>query len=109
MAKNMRNRAGRTTSFLLACCFLIPVPAPVSAQTAREVGYMPGVTEEMTEPAYWSGLAEYPNALLASPEEIAQINEEAVATEGSNRRDMRKLRETYNGIERNEALKKAAG
>lgn len=108
MAKSMKKRAGRTTAFLLASCFLVPIPASVSAQTAREVGYMPGVTEEMTDPAYWSGLAEYPNALLASPEEIAQINEEAVATEGSNRRDMRNLRETYNGIERNEALKKAA-
>ncbi len=75
---------------------------------AAPVGYMPGVTEAMADPAFWSGLTENPDALLATAEDIARINAAAVAGAGTNRRDMKNLSETYNGIAKNESLQKSA-
>ena len=56
-------------------CIVITLFVPFSAQAgARPVGYMPGVSEEMADPAFWSGLTGDPDTLLATPEEIARIN-----------------------------------
>ncbi len=95
-------------ALLLVCCVTAALLMPGFAQGAAPVGYMPGVTEAMTDPAFWSGLAEDPDALLATPEDIARINAAAVAAEGTNRRDMRNLKETYNGLTRNESLQNGA-
>ena len=67
---------------------------------ASSVAYMPGVTEEMTDPAFWSGMAEDPNALLSTPEEIARINATALANEGSNMHDLRNLPDRFDGAAR---------
>lgn len=65
------------------------------------------MTEEMTVPAFWSDLTGDPDALLATAEDIARINAAAIAGAGTNRRDMRNLKETYNGVSKRESLKKA--
>ena len=108
MRKNIRDRAKRTAVCFLWLYIVTSLFTPFSALAVREVGYMPGVTEEMTDPAFWSSLSEDPDALLATPEEIALLNEAAVATEGASRIDLRNLKETYNGIERQKSLKKTA-
>ena len=92
---------------LLCCVVTAPIPAKAD-RAAQSPQFMPGVTEEMTDPAFWSGLTNDPDALLATLEEIAQINAAAIATEGSNRRDMRSLKETYDGVDRNQALQESA-
>ena len=99
-------RAKAIALFLTVCAVVSLRPS--SAGASAPVGYMPGVTKEMTDPAFWSGLTENPDALLATPEEIAAINAAAAAGEGTNRRDMRTLKGTYNGIARNESLKSSA-
>ncbi len=104
MARNIGIGIKRAAALFLVLCTAAAL-FPFSALAVREVGYMPGVTEEMTDPAFWSGLTEHPDELLASPEEIALINEAAVSAEGSNRVDLRNLEETYNGIEWNETQK----
>ena len=108
MFGNIRNRVKAAAALRGALCVAVSLFAPFPALAAREVGYMPGVTEEMTDPSFWSALAEDPDALFATPEQIALLNEAAVATEGTSRIDMRNLRETYNGITRQESLKKSA-
>ena len=96
-------------ALLLALCFVVSMLSPLPALAgAAPVGYMPGVTEEMADPAFWSGLAGDPDALLATAEDIARINAAAVAGEGTNRRDMKNLKETYDGVAKNEALQKSA-
>ena len=80
---------------------------PCFATAAAPVGYMPGVTPEMTEAAFWSGMTEDPDALLATPEEIVRINEAAIAGKGTNRIDLRNVPETYNGVTKKEALIKS--
>ncbi len=79
-------RAKAIALFLTVCAVVSLRPS--SAGASAPVGYMPGVTKEMTDPAFWSGLTENPDALLATPEEIAAINAAAAAGEGTNRRDM---------------------
>ena len=96
------------TALVLAVCLLAGLATPCSAAAVREVGYMPGVTEEMTDPAFWAALTEDPDALLATPEEIERINAGAAATEGANRLDMRNAKESFDGVARNEALQRSA-
>ncbi len=108
MQMSIGNMAKGIAAIALTLCFMAALLLPFSAQAARDVGYMPGVTEEMTDPAYWSGLMKDPDEVLATPEEIEQLNAAAEATEGASRTDMRNLKETYNGIARNESLMKGA-
>lgn len=103
MSKKTVNRLKKALALLLA-----PLLAPLPALASAPVGYMPGVTEEMTDPSFWSGLTRDPDALLATAEDIARINAAAEDGEGTNRRNMRNLREIYDGVARNESLKKSA-
>ena len=79
---------------------------PERAPAVAEVGYMPGVTKEMTEPSFWANRITEPDKLLATTEEIAQINAAALTTSGSNMHDLKNLPETFNGTTRNAALQK---
>ena len=100
----MRSHLKMYTRQWILICIVITLLAPVSALAgARPVGYMPGVTKEMTDPAFWSGLADDPDTILATPEEIARINAAAETTEGVNRIDLKNLPETFDGIARNKA------
>ena len=108
MRKNRIFGWNEMTALVLAVCLLAGLATPCSAAAVREVGYMPGVTEEMTDPAFWAALTEDPDALLATPEEIERINAGAAATEGANRLDMRNAKESFDGVARNEALQRSA-
>ena len=104
-----KNTMKRLRAMILAFCAVTFLQMPLSALAgARPVGYMPGVTEEMTQPSFWSGLTADPDAVLASEEEIARINEVSVTIEGTNRVDLKNLAETYDGIARNEAQEKTS-
>ncbi|MCR5297414.1 MAG: SH3 domain-containing protein [Clostridiales bacterium] len=106
--KKAMNPQKRYLALLAALCFAVPLFSPLSAPAEpAPVGYMPGVTEEMTNPAFWSDLTGNPDALLATAEDIARINAAAEAGNGTNRRDMKNLKETYDGIAKNEALQKS--
>lgn len=75
---------------------------------AEAVGYLPGVTAEMTDPAYWAAAMDAPDALLATAEDIAGINTAALVTAGTNMHDLRNLPETFDGLARCESLQKGA-
>ena len=97
----------RITVLLLLLCLASALVAPAAASVPAPVQYMPGVTEEMTEPDFWTrGMAE-PDALLATAEEIAQINAAALVTPGTNMHDLKSLSETFDGPARVEALRKS--
>ena len=106
MNRNTKLHLIRIFALLMVLC--AGAAAPFSALAdAAPVGYMPGVTEEMTEADYWSGLAADPDALLATPEEIARITQAAADTPDAYRVDLRAVEETYDGLARNEALQKS--
>ncbi len=95
----------KTLALLLSLMLSLLLPLPALTDAAP-VGYLPHVTEEMTDPAFWWSLTEDPDALLATADEIERLNTAAVDGAGTNRRNMRGLRETYNGLTRNESLPK---
>lgn len=86
------------TAALAAFLLLLQTVLPVSA-----VEYFPNVTAEMERPAYWSERQEDASAILAAPEEIARLNQEILAVEGTNLVDLKSLPETFDGIAENEA------
>lgn len=83
---------------------------PLSALTASAegVGYLPGVTKEMTDPAFWTAGMADPDVLLATPEEIAERNAAALTTPGTNMHDLLSLPETFDGLARCESLRSGA-
>ena len=95
----------KTCALLLTLCIGASLLAPIRAQAAAAA--LPGVTEEMMAPAFWSGQAEDPDRLLATSGEIAALNAAALTTEGSNMHDLKGLDGTFNGAARVEALKKS--
>ena len=97
----------RIPAFFLTLCLIAALFAPVSAFAAAPVLYMPGVTEEMTAPDYWTRGMAAPDKLLATPEEIAQINAAALAAPGTNMHDLKALKESFDGPARVEALRKS--
>ncbi len=92
--------------FMLALCLLVSLATP--ALGASEVEYLPGVTEEMCSPEFWTAMMEDPDALLATAEDIARINRTALDTPGCNMHDLKGLPATFNGLARNESLPKGA-
>ena len=107
MDRNIKNSMKKKLAWLMTLCVAGSLLFPFSALAAAPVGYMPGVTEEMTEPSFWYGQTVDPDALLATAEDIARINQAAIDGAGTNRRDMKNLKETYNGITKRESLQKS--
>ena len=94
------------TAPILTLCLLLSLTTP--ALGAAEVEYLPGVTEEMCSPEFWTAMMEAPDALLATAEDIARINRTALDTPGCNMHDLKNLPETFDGLARNESLPKGA-
>lgn len=52
MDQNIKNSRKKTLALLMTLCVAGSFLFPFSALAAAPVGYMPGVTEEMTEPSF---------------------------------------------------------
>ena len=66
--------------------------------------YLPDVTPEMSQSAYWSDMQADPNAVLMTSEEIAQRNAEGYAASGTGMYDLKNLPETIDGVAQRDAL-----
>ena len=103
--KTRRLISSRILFLLAAILALTVIPQGFSAATM----YLPDVTAAMAKPAYWSAKEPAPDEVLATPEEIREINQAIIAGKGTGAWDMSTWsKDTYNGIERNASLKKAA-
>ena len=76
-------------------------------EPARSILLFPDVTEEMSDAAFWSAAAETPDAVLAGPEEIAEVNAAYLAETDSNMHNLRNVPDTFNGVERVAALRRS--
>ena len=85
----------RNLPLALIICLLFTLCLPCLAQAAP-VQYLPGVTEEMASPAFWSSRAEDPDQILAEAGEIEEINAATLAAKGSNMHDLKNQPETVN-------------
>ncbi len=98
----------RWISSLAALCLAAALVAPIPAQGADQVSYLPGVTEEMTDPAFWSGRTEDPEGLLATPEELAALSAASLTAKGANMHDLKHQPETVNAKALAQSLKASA-
>ena len=97
----------RNLPLALIICLLFTLCLPCLAQAAP-VQYLPGVTEEMTSPAFWSSRAADPDQILADAGEIEEINAATLAAKGSNMHDLKNLSETVNAKALAGSLKSSA-
>ncbi|MBQ3379862.1 MAG: SH3 domain-containing protein [Clostridia bacterium] len=100
----MKKTAKRMASLLLGLCVAACAAMPAMAETSA----FPGITDEMTEASFWSELQDDRDGVLATPEEIARINDAALSAEGSNMHDLKNVPAVFNGITRCEGLKASA-
>ena len=78
--------AKRLAGLLFALAMLLSIPGPAAwASTAL----LPGVSEEMTDPAFWTRNDADADTPLASPEEIEALNRQIVDTPACMMTDMR--------------------
>ena len=72
---------------------------------AAEIKYMPGVTAEMSNASYWAALQENADEIILNSEEIKAFNEDTYLASGTNVMDLRTVKETFDGIARNAAIR----
>ena len=77
------NRIRSFRIIVLTLTFLL-----VSLTATAETALLPEVTFEMTDPAYWAGKAEKPDAILADAPEIEALNAAFLAEEASYMTDL---------------------
>ena len=94
----------RLLTILLVLCLLVPLAVPGFAA----VSYMPDVTPAMSEAGYWAALSQDADRVLMTPEEIKARNLAAVEATGTMLIDMKSAPETFDGVERNQAIAASA-
>lgn len=100
----MRHR-GKTPLCLALVLALALAALPVQA---AGVAYMPGVTAEMCDPAYWAARQADPDGVILTPAEIAAFNADTAARSGTMVTDLRAAAATFDGLARNEAARSSA-
>lgn len=92
-------------------CFLLTLVTAVSLmQPALAVGvtYMPDVTAEMSDAAYWAKFSDSADEIILTAEEIAAFNADTYAASGTMVMDLRTASETFDGKARNEMIRSSA-
>ncbi len=87
----------------LLCVLMLCQPA-----LAAGVSYMPGVTAEMSDPAFWSSRQEDPREVILTQEEIQAVNAGIIEKSGTMVMDLKSAPETFNGPAQNEAIRTSA-
>ena len=95
----------RIASVLLCAITLLTPVLPVAASGIK---YMPDVTAEMTHADYWGKLHNNANELILNREEIEAFNADTYAVSGTMVIDLRTVKETFDGVERNESIRNSA-
>ena len=94
----------------LICLLLTLLMAGSLMQPALAAGvtYMPDVTAEMSDAAYWAKLSDNAREIILTPEEIEAFNTDTYIASGTMVMDLRTAGETFDGKARNEMIKTSA-
>ena len=93
------------------CALLLAVTAvctSVPPANAAGIHYMPDVTAEMSRASYWAELQDNSDQVILSRDEIRAFNEDTYLASGTMVMDLRTVKETFDGLARNEALQSSA-
>ena len=89
--------------FITVLSVVVSLSVTVSC-LASGVYYLPYVTSEMSSPSYWTDETD----ILMTYDEIEKINEETIATDGTNMYDLKNLPDVVDGVSLNEAVLKSS-
>ena len=94
----------------IAAMSLCVITALVQVLPAAAAGiqYMPDVTAEMSRAAYWTKNDDRAYEIILTAEEIRAFNADTCAASGTMVMDLRGVKETYDGVARNEAVRTSA-
>ncbi|MDO4531589.1 MAG: S-layer homology domain-containing protein, partial [Bacillota bacterium] len=98
----MLRKGKRMLSALLAFSMLAAQPAMAA------VTYMPHVTAEMSEAAFWADYHEGYRDVILTAEEIQAFNKDTAMAEGTMVMDLKTGGETYDGVAKNAALRSSS-
>ena len=100
----MKRSLIRTLTIVFALCLLAALAVPGFAA----VSYMPDVMPEMSFADYWAARSADADRVLMTREEIEARNVDTAIAAGTMIIDMKSIPETFDGIERNAAIKSSA-
>ena len=100
----MKHTIRPVITVLLAFCLLAALALPGFAA----VSYMPDVTPEMSSADYWAARSTDADRVLMTREEIETRNVDTAIAAGTMIIDIKSIPETFDGIERNAAIKSSA-
>ena len=101
----MKFNAKKQISALLALVLSLSLVQPA---LAAGVTYMPGVTADMSDAAYWADLRDDARDVILTPEEIEAFNQDTYIASGTMVMDLTSAKETFDGKARNEAVTKSS-
>ncbi len=101
----MFRKTARFLCLLLALFCALPLCRPA---LAAGVSYMPGVTAEMSNPAYWAARQSDPRKVILTGEEIQAANAGIIEKSGTMVMDLKSAAGTFDGTARNEAIRTSA-
>ena len=83
----MRRGKGGLLGRMMAVCLLVVMVCAMPAQA--QIRYLPDVTEEMTDPSFWTAGLDDKEEVLADSDTITEINQTIVADENCNMTDLK--------------------
>ena len=101
----MNLKLKRITALMLCLITALTLALPAAA---AEIKYMPDVTAEMSHASYWAKLYDNADEVILNSEEINAFNEDTYIASGTMVMDLRTIGDTFDGVARNEAIKKSA-
>ena len=99
----------KTTRRIL-CLLLAVLAAACMCQPALAAGvsYMPDVTAEMSDAAYWADLYEGSRDIILTPEEIQAFNQDSAGRDATMVKDLSQIEGSFDGVKRNKLIASSA-
>ncbi len=101
----------RLFTILIGALLVVSAPAGLIASPTNTVNlskdsaiYMPDVTQEMSDPTYWTDKQNNVNGTLMSEDEIKAANESYLTTDGTNMHDLKNMTAQIDGKAVSDAL-----
>ena len=102
---NFKLKSKRIAALVLSVMTALTLTLPAAASGVQ---YMPDVTAEMSHAEYWAKLHKDADKVILSPEEIKAFNEDTYIASGTMVMDLRTIKDTFDGLARNEAIRSSA-
>ena len=109
----MRRKLTVLSATVFAFCLMVPLTAGAAGNAGADVPvpaviYMPGVTAEMSDSAYWTDLQGNTDIVLSTRAELQSLNEKILSIKDCNMNDLKNYKTSVDGKKQSESLESAA-